>query len=282
MINRPPGVCVRAWRVCALARAPSRGGAAGGFLAGPPGPSVPLSADAAPPPPPRAEATGGARCPREGREGRESSRRGPWPLAVGLRGRSPSGSALAPQAVFGRTPGVSVGGDGPAPSRPGPVVVAWRGRVRSAVVRRPPPAAAASRRRTSGPPPPWRPEPRVRGPCPPPPPRLAVSGRAARAEAESCVRGRAPGMRAPAATRGTPRRRLPPRAFPRAAAAPRSVPAPEPAVGVCGLVDRGARRPSLRGGRGVRRWRRERERVRERVSGGSESLGRSGVEGGAG
>lgn len=124
----------------------------------------------------------------------------------------PSGSALAPQAVSGRgrsralAAGARGGGGG-----------GWAASV--------PPSYAARPRRRPGDvrpasPPRGAPTRASGGPCPPPPPRLAVSGRASRAEAESCVRGRAPGMRAPAATRGTPRRRLPPRASPRAAAAP--------------------------------------------------------------
>lgn len=153
------------------------------------------------------------------------------------------------------------GGDETGPAARG------RGRrVRGARVRAACPVAARPRRRSV----PVRPA----GPSPVPgapgsrtvtPPRPRPVG-VARAEAESRARGRAPGTRAPAVTRGTPRRRPPPRALPWVAAAPRRVPrAPGGRAG-----GRRVRRPTGRGGSRRRGGCREavgRARVRSAVGG---------------
>lgn len=141
------------------------------------------------------------------------------------------------------------GGDETGPAARG------RGRrVRGARVRAACPVAARPRRRSV----PVRPA----GPSPVPgapgsrtvtPPRPRPVG-VARAEAESRARGRAPGTRAPAVTRGTPRRRPPPRALPRVAAAPRCVPrAPGGRAGAASAARRAV--AARGGGAGVgRRW----------------------------
>lgn len=217
---------------------------------------------------------------RERREKGESSAARPWPR--GLRGRSPLREAPSRRKrSMGVTPGVSVGGDGPAPAL---VVVVGPRPFR----RRSPPAPGgvpADDARPASPPlaAPWPARPGS-VPAPAAPPRLASpwrGGRLGPRPSRACAaapRGCVP-RRRPAGRRGVVCRRA---RFPPCCgrAAPRFVPAPEPVGGGRG-GSHGVVVSRLRGG-GValaaggvaREWSVGEARVWESVG--------SGVEGGGG